>query len=111
LRFVAVTIALFLSVFRVAPTSAAESVDERIVPIVDKFLGATQTQQELMRGAQMEVDIDAKLPRLEKQGRFRALRKISQLGKITYRALGFSGDNTVKQEVITRYLAAESGQL
>jgi hypothetical protein len=108
LRFVAVTIALFLSVFRVAPTSAAESVDERVVPIVDKFLGATQTQQELMRGAQMEVDIDAKLPRLEKQGRFRALRKISQLGKITYRALGFSGDNTVKQEVITRYLAAES---
>jgi hypothetical protein len=33
---------------------------------------------------------------------------ISRLGKITYKALGFSGDNTVKQEVITRYLAAES---
>jgi hypothetical protein len=56
----------------------------------------------------MEVDIDAKLPRLEKQGKLRALRTISLLGKITYKALGFSGDNTVKQEVIVRYLAAET---
>jgi len=56
----------------------------------------------------MEIDIDATLPRLEKRGKLRALRMISRLGKITYKALGFSGDNTVKQEVITRYLAAES---
>jgi hypothetical protein len=56
----------------------------------------------------MEVSIDAALPKLEKRGRLRALRKISRLGQITYKALGFSGDNTVKQEVITRYLAAES---
>jgi hypothetical protein len=56
----------------------------------------------------MEVDIDARIPKLEKQGRFRALRRISRLGRITYKALGFSGDTTVKNEVITRYLSAES---
>jgi hypothetical protein len=76
--------------------------------IVDQYVEATRVQQEVLRGAQMEVDIDAKLPRLAKRGTLRALRKISQLGQITYKALGFSGDNTVKQEVITRYLAAES---
>jgi hypothetical protein len=76
--------------------------------IVDKYVDATHVQQESLRGLQMEVNIDAKLPKLEKRGKLRALRKISRLGQITYKALGFSGDNTVKQEVITRYLAAES---
>ena len=36
-----------------------------------------------------------------------ALRNISKLGKITYHALGFSGDNVVKTEVIANYLKAE----
>jgi hypothetical protein len=76
--------------------------------IVDQYIEATQMQEEVLRGAQMEVDIEAKLPALAKHGTLRALRKISMLGKITYKALGFSGDNTVKQEVISRYLTAES---
>ena len=82
-------------------------VDVRLA-ILDKYMDATQVQQAALRGTHMEVDIDAQLPRLKKEGRLRALRMVSKIGKITYRALGFSGDNTVKQEVITRYLAAES---
>jgi hypothetical protein len=82
--------------------------DDASLEIVTKFLDATRTQQEILRGAQMEVDINAKLPKLEKSGKLRALRRISRLGQITYKALGFSGDSTIKQEVITRYLAAES---
>jgi hypothetical protein len=86
----------------------AVAADDQNLPIVDKFIGATLRQQEALKGAEMEVDIDAKLIKLQKQGRLRALRKISQLGQITYKALGFSGDTTVKQEVIARYLAAEA---
>jgi hypothetical protein len=89
-------------------SDAPDAVDDRNPAIVSKYVDATHTQQEALRGVQMEVDIEAHLPRLEKHGRLRALRKISRLGVITYKALGFSGDNTVKQEVITRYLAAES---
>ncbi len=89
-----------------AASSEFES-DTRLA-IVDKYVDATQLQQNSLRGLQMEVAIDAKLPKLEKRGKLTALRKISRLGLITYKALGFSGDNTVKQEVITRYLAAES---
>jgi hypothetical protein len=91
-----------------AVSSDSDSLEERNLPIVSKYVDATHAQQEAMRGVQMEVDIEAKIPSLEKHGRLRALRKISRLGVITYKALGFSGDNTVKQEVITRYLAAES---
>jgi hypothetical protein len=87
---------------------AGGSADDSGVEILNKFLNATRTQQETLRGAQMEVNISAKLPKLEKQGALRALRRISRLGQITYKALGFSGDSSIKQEVITRYLAAES---
>jgi hypothetical protein len=76
--------------------------------IITRYMEARVTQQAALRGVQMQVDIDAKLPRLEKQGTLRALRTISKVGMITYKALGFSGDNTVKNEVITRYLAEET---
>jgi hypothetical protein len=87
---------------------STEAPDDANLDIVSRYLDATRTQQQALRGAQMEVDIDAKLPKLAKQGKLRALRTISKVGQITYRALGFSGDTTVKSEVITRYLQAES---
>ncbi len=76
--------------------------------LVEKYLVATRTQKEAMRGVQMEVSLDARLPRLEKRGRLRALRTISKLGLITYKALGFSGDTMIKSQVIARYLDGES---
>ena len=76
--------------------------------IVGKYMEASRAQQAAMLGVQMEVSMSATLPRLEKQGRLRALRRISKLGMITYKALGFSGDNLVKNEVIARYLAVDS---
>ena len=36
-----------------------------------------------------------------------AMRRISSLGKITYKAVGFWGDDTVKKEVMARYMTAE----
>ncbi len=55
----------------------------------------------------MQVEINASVPRLQQHGKLRALRNISKVGLITYRVLGFQGDNTVKKEVIARYLQAE----
>ena len=68
---------------------------------------ATQAQQSALRGGTEEIDIDAAVPKFKKQGKLHALRSISKLGKITYHALGFSGDNVVKTEVIANYLKAE----
>lgn len=57
----------------------------------------------------MEVEIEGRLPKLEKQGRLKVLRSISKLGQITFKTLdAFTGDNAVKQELITRYLSVEA---
>jgi hypothetical protein len=76
--------------------------------IVEQFCAAQRGQERALAGASMDVDIEAFLPSLKKQGRLHALRKISTLGRITYEKLLFEGDGTVKHNVITRYLTAES---
>ncbi len=88
-------------------TAAVEAADDANLPIIAQYQTATKTQQAALRGAQMDVAIDAKLPKLEKQGKLIALRTISKLGKIGYKILGFQGDATIKQEVIARFLQAE----
>jgi hypothetical protein len=109
LRVLSLLVAVPLITFAVAadpPALVAE--DQATQEILGKYMEAKQTQQAAMRGVRMEVEIDAKLPRQEKHGKLRALRSISRFGQITYKALGFSGDNTIKSEVIARYLAEES---
>ena len=75
--------------------------------LVSRYVQATQAQQSALRGGTEEVDIDATVPKFKKQGKLHALKNISKLGKVTYRALGFSGDSIVKTEVIANYLKAE----
>lgn len=75
--------------------------------VVDRYLSALHQQQARADELAMEVQIDAEIPRLKKSGRMQALRFISRLGQITYRILRFEGDNTVRKDVIARYLAAE----
>jgi hypothetical protein len=75
--------------------------------VLQRYLTASETQKAAMRGLRSDVDIEAKLPRLKKEGRMHALRSMSKLGQVTYRALGFDGDATIKKDVIARYLTAE----
>jgi hypothetical protein len=75
--------------------------------IVRNFCTAMQEQQRSVAAMSMEVDIEASLPKLKKHGRLHALRRISTLGRVTYEALKFEGDGTVKNNVIARYLTAE----
>jgi hypothetical protein len=76
--------------------------------VVENYIAASQEQERVLRGASMEVDIEASLPKLKKHGRLHALRRISTLGRITYDHLRFEGDKTIKNDVIARYLSAES---
>ena len=76
--------------------------------IVENYCAATRRQEQTVRGASMEVEISGSLPKLQKQGRLHALRHITALGRITYDALRFQGDNTIKKEVINRYLQQEA---
>ncbi len=75
--------------------------------IIGKYLVATQIPHAVPAATSMEVDINASIPKLQQNGRLHALRMISRFGRITYRVLGFQGSNTVKSQVIARYLQAE----
>jgi hypothetical protein len=86
--------------------SADDTLEEPSAAIITKYLQATQLQN-VHNDASMLLDINASVPRLKKEGRLRALRKMSSVGRITYRVLGFQGDNTVKKDVIARYLQAD----
>jgi hypothetical protein len=79
--------------------------------IIEDYVAVSRAQQSRLQGASMEVDIEADLPKLHKSGRLHALRKISALGRITYELLKFEGDRSIKNEVIARYLTAESEAL
>jgi hypothetical protein len=99
---------VFIAIF--ASSAALSEPKTSPVPedqMVSLYLQATQAQQSALRGGTEEVDIDAAVPKFQKHGKLHALRSISNLGKITYKALGFSGDNVVKTEVIANYLKAE----
>jgi hypothetical protein len=75
--------------------------------IIAQYLRATQSRPDPTGERAVEIEINASVPRLKKEGRLRVLRQMSKVGQITYRVLGFQGDNTVKNQVIARYLQAE----
>jgi len=76
--------------------------------VLGNYLAASEQRAGWLNGASMEVEITASLPKLKKTGKLQALRRISDLGRITYEVLGFEGDGAVKTNVIARYLAAEA---
>ncbi len=55
----------------------------------------------------MEIQIEASLPKLKKQGTMHGLKVISTSGLVAYKFLRFTGDKLVKTDVIARFLTAE----
>ena len=74
---------------------------------LDRYLRAKQAQQPEMQEAPIEVDIEASLPQLNKHGRMHGLRLLTRAGQVVYSELRFKGDNTIKTQVIARYLNTE----
>lgn len=100
-------LAIFIGVC-VSIVAEPEPAAEAPQAIVDNYCAASRGQEQSFQGASMDVEIQASLPNLKKQGRLHALRRISALGRITYEKLRFEGDGTVKNQVIARYLTAEA---
>jgi hypothetical protein len=88
-------------------TVAAETASAPADSIVENYCTASQAQSDTVRGASMDVEIEASLPKLKKHGRLHALRRISPLGLIHYERAQFEGDGIVNKEIISRYLTAE----
>jgi len=75
--------------------------------VIEHYEQAVQQQRQTMKNLAMDVTMEASIPKLQKQGKLSALRIITGVGRITYKVLGFSGDDTVKKEVMARYMTAE----
>jgi len=94
-----------------ADVSPNYATPDNLSNVIQRYLAAQHTQQEAMRGARMEVDIDAQLPSLEKKGKLKVLRMITKIGQITFQPIGqFIGDPVVKKEVIGKYLELEQDE-
>ncbi|HEX4808758.1 MAG TPA: hypothetical protein VH325_07510 [Bryobacteraceae bacterium] len=85
----------------------ADGMDGASAAILKQYLAASAAQVDTPWQGSMELEISAFVPKLKKQGRLHALRNISKVGQVTYRVLGFQGDNAIKNQVIARYLQAE----
>jgi hypothetical protein len=99
---------ILLSLAWVVPGRASDA------PIMDSTGGASLAFARYTAGLEQidpwrleTVEIEASLPKLEKTGRMRAIRRLLPFGKPEYQVLEITGDSTIKQQVIVRYLSAE----
>jgi MucB/RseB N-terminal domain len=102
--------AVAVSLLLLTSAAAGFSADLPALPpeeIVQNYCAAQQ-QAPTGKVASMDMDIQASLPGLKKEGRFHALRKINPFGRISYLKASFEGDNAVKSQVVVRYLQAEA---
>ena len=75
--------------------------------ILARYFAAVNTQSPKTRGVDMDMHFSARLPRMKKEGVMLAKRIVSSLGKISFVVKSFTGDNTIKTYVITKYMAGE----
>jgi len=99
---------VLMTALRPAAVQAADA------PVVEYTAGATRAFARYLAGLEQAsawspetIEIDASLPKLKKQGRLRAIRRIAPSGEPDYQVLETSGDPTVRQQVIARYLSAQ----
>jgi hypothetical protein len=72
-----------------------------------RYLASIQERNPFTESGPIDVEIEASLPGLGKQGSMLAVRQTGASERSEYSEIKFNGDSTVKQQVIARYLAAE----
>ncbi len=75
---------------------------------LDRYLDASGDAACACAGRSFTVQIDASLPKLKKRGSARGIKLLSETGHTVYRGLQFTGDKTVKNDVIARFLSQDA---
>jgi hypothetical protein len=75
--------------------------------ILEQYLKASKASQEAMRGMKMSVEMRASIPRLDREGGMKATRNVSAMGEVSYSGMTFDGHDSIKREVIARFLQAD----
>lgn len=111
LRNLIVAFGVLAAILHAADVSPNYATKDNLNNVINRYIAAQQAQQDALRGARMEVEIDAQLPSLEKKGKLRVLRVISNIGRISFGPIGqFIGDPIVKSQVIGKYLELEQNE-
>ena len=97
-------LSLFLMIAGVGLAAAPLAPEEALA----RYLRAARLAAGDPPASLVDVVIDAKLPKLHKQGRLRALQFVSGSGPVTYRPVRFEGDPAIEKSVIARYLSIEA---
>jgi hypothetical protein len=99
---------ILLTLTIVLPLSADPDLKEQVgEELFAKYQAALKNQQDAVKNVNMEVLMEGNIPKLKKQGKMSALKNVSSVGRVTWKLLGFWGDDTVKKEVMARYMQAE----
>lgn len=101
---------LFLLAFAVvayADEAPADNTSPLSQQVLARYFAAVNEQSSKTRGVEMDMDFSARLPRLKKEGAMIARRIVSSLGKISFVVKSFTGDTTVKNYVIIKYMSGE----
>jgi hypothetical protein len=108
LRSASLLLIIALLFLLAAPVQAANE------PVVDSTGGAAVAFARYIVGLEREspwgleaVEIEASLPKLKKQGRLSAIRRLLPHSRPEFQVLEIAGDESVRQQVIARYLAAQ----
>jgi hypothetical protein len=88
--------------------AARLTVDESVPALAfGKYLASLQERNPFTESGPVGMEIEASLPGLAKEGRMLAVRRTGASERSEYDVIRFDGDQTVKQQVIARYLDAE----
>jgi len=90
-----------------ADAPALDNTNQLSQQVLARYFAAVNEQIPKTRGVEMDMSFSARLPRMKKEGVMLARRIVTSLGKISFVVKSFTGDNTVKTYVITKYMAAE----
>ena len=90
----------FFSVLLSIPALSAQD-------ILQRYFEANGRQADQTRDLQMEMDFDARLPKLGKVGHLTGVRYVAKNGHVAFAVKSITGDDTIKKHVIARYLAGE----
>jgi hypothetical protein len=95
-----------LLIFLPLAMSAAEAPEG----VLNSFTAATSQSDRELRGARMDVRIFANVPSLDKTASLQGVRKVLDDGAVTYDSLLLTGDESLRHQVIARYLEAEENR-
>src|SRR6266567_1577956 len=99
-----VLLALLLPITVLAESSAADAPNA----VLERYHATLKNISDDNQTAAATLDIEASLPKLAKQARLQAIRRLVPFSKPEYEVVQTAGDAMVRRQVIARYLSADA---